>query len=50
MSTHVNQYFIAAIMGNVDIDKTWDSYVAEWKSLGGSKCTAEVNEWYKTHK
>ena len=37
-------------MGQVDIDSTWSSYIAEWKSLGGDGCEKEVNEWYQTHK
>ena len=50
ISTHVSEYFIKAIMGQVDIDSTWSSYIAEWKSLGGDGCEQEVNEWYQTHK
>ena len=50
ISTHVSEYFIKAIMGQVDIDSTWSSYIAEWKSLGGDGCEREVNEWYQTHK
>ena len=49
-SLFVSEYFIKAIMGQVDIDSTWSSYIAEWKSLGGDGCEQEVNEWYQTHK
>ena len=46
ISTHVSEYFIKAIMGTVNIDSTWNDYVKEWNTLGGSDCEKEVNEWY----
>ena len=50
ISTHVEEYFVKAIMGEVNIDDTWGNYVKEWGSLGGSKCETEVNEWYTAKK
>lgn len=37
------------IMGSVALDE-YDSFIAEWKRLGGDKMTAEVNAWYETVK
>jgi len=36
------------ILGAASVDE-YDSFIAEWKKLGGDQITAEVNEWAATH-
>lgn len=38
-----NEFFWKAILGEIDIDKEWDGYVASWKKNGGDELTEEVN-------
>ena len=38
-----NEFFWKAILGEIDIDKEWDGYVASWKKNGGDELTKEVN-------
>lgn len=44
-----NQAFNEIIYGKQPLD-SFDSFVANWKSGGGDKITAEVNEWYDSVK
>ncbi len=48
LDTYVTQYRNQAIMGQVNLDETWDSYVAGWKSAGGDTWLKLYTEWYKT--
>ena len=50
IATHVSEYFVKVIMGQLDVDASWNSYVNEWGTLGGTKCANEVNEWFNEHK
>jgi putative aldouronate transport system substrate-binding protein len=36
------------IKGELDIEKDWDAYVADWMKLGGEQLTKEANDWYKS--
>lgn len=40
------QVLIDIIVGNAGLD-AFDKFVKDWKSSGGDKVTADVNEWYK---
>jgi len=40
--------FTKIIIGEVPLD-SFDTFVEQWKSAGGSEITAEVNAWYKTN-
>ncbi|MCU6712900.1 hypothetical protein M6D81_29780 [Paenibacillus sp. J5C_2022] len=42
------EYIIKAIMGEVDIDATYDATVQKWLDNGGREMTDEANAWYKT--
>lgn len=44
-----DETFLKIIMGAVSIDE-FDSFVANWKKLGGDDITNEVNEWFKKQK
>ncbi|OME95343.1 ABC transporter substrate-binding protein [Paenibacillus lautus] len=42
-----DEIFIKIIMNQVSVDE-FDTFVEEWKKLGGDEITKEVNEWYKS--
>ena len=46
MAQEVSEYYLKAIMGEKNIDATWDSFVSSWKKIGGDEVAAEVNAWY----
>ncbi|HZG86277.1 extracellular solute-binding protein [Paenibacillus sp.] len=39
--------FTKIIMGSASVDD-FDTFVSNWKKLGGDQITAEVNEWYQS--
>ena len=39
--------FLSMIMGETPISD-FDSYVSQWKALGGDDISKEVNEWYQS--
>lgn len=41
-----SEYTTKAILGNADIDKTWDDYVNRYKSAGGEKAIQFWTDWY----
>ena len=45
-AVQVSGYYLKAIMGEKNIDDTWDSFVSSWKKIGGDEVAAEVNAWY----
>ena len=42
-----DQTFMKIITGDQSID-TFDTFVEQWKKLGGDQLTKEANEWYKS--
>lgn len=46
LETKESEMFTKIILGKESID-AFDTFVAEWKKLGGDKITQEVNEWYQ---
>jgi putative aldouronate transport system substrate-binding protein len=36
-----------AIMGQIDIDKEWNNFIADWKKSGGNEWIRLYTEWYK---
>ncbi|MGE7826668.1 extracellular solute-binding protein [Paenibacillus sp. NPDC093718] len=42
-----DEIFIKIMMNQVSVDE-FDTFVEEWKKLGGNEITKEVNEWYKS--
>lgn len=44
-----NETFTRIILGDLPID-AFDTFVQDWKKLGGDQITGEVNEWYESHK
>ncbi|NHN30172.1 extracellular solute-binding protein [Paenibacillus agricola] len=42
----VDEYTTKAVLGNADVDKTWDEYVARWRSAGGDKAIQYWTDWY----
>ncbi|MBP1996895.1 extracellular solute-binding protein [Paenibacillus eucommiae] len=49
LDTKENEMVTKIILGKVSID-AFDTFVDEWKKLGGDKITQEVNEWYQAMK
>ena len=47
MNTIVNEYYANAIMGKVDIDATWDEYVAKVNAAGLPEIIAEYEDMLK---
>ncbi|WP_240415159.1 extracellular solute-binding protein [Paenibacillus periandrae] len=43
-----SEYTTKAILGNADVDKTWDDYVSRYKSAGGDKAIEFWTNWYNT--
>ncbi|GAA3403393.1 extracellular solute-binding protein [Paenibacillus hodogayensis] len=46
----VDEYMIKLITGEVDTDKGFDAFVAQWKKAGGDQQTLEVNQIYEERK
>ena len=46
LTTLMNETFIKIIMGAEPLDN-FDSFVTQWKALGGDQITQEVNDWYQ---
>ncbi len=46
MAQEVEEYYLKVIMGEKDIDSTWDAFVSSWRRIGGDEVSAEVNAWY----
>lgn len=44
METLEEEYFLKVMIGEASLDE-WDSFVSEWKSIGGDTITAEVEEY-----
>jgi len=42
--TVMKEYFVKVLLGDADLDKTWDEYVANWLKAGGEAATKEINE------
>jgi putative aldouronate transport system substrate-binding protein len=42
--------FTSIILGTAPLDSSWDSFVRNFGTLGGTQMTAEVNAWYKSQK
>ncbi|GHU74354.1 hypothetical protein AGMMS49992_15550 [Clostridia bacterium] len=47
VSTINNEYFANAVMGKIDIDATWDAYVAQMRAAGLDKIIAEYEDMLK---
>jgi putative aldouronate transport system substrate-binding protein len=43
------EMFVRIITGDAPLDD-FDKFVEDWKSLGGSEITKEVNAWYQSVK
>ena len=48
LNTFRDETWIKMIKGELDIEKDWDAYVADWMKLGGEQLTKEANDWYKS--
>lgn len=46
MSTHCETYFTKVILGENDLNSTWNSFKDKWFESGGTQVTGEVNAWY----
>ena len=46
MAQEVEEYYLKAIMGEKNIDQTWDSFVSTWYKIGGTEVVNEINQWY----
>ncbi|WP_186445867.1 extracellular solute-binding protein [Paenibacillus cremeus] len=42
----VDEFTIKSILGNTDIDKSWDDYVKRWRSAGGDQVIKFWTDWY----
>jgi putative aldouronate transport system substrate-binding protein len=45
LDTFLQEYFIKAILGDVDVDQTFDETIDKWNKNGGEVLTAEANDW-----
>ena len=50
VSTMLMEYMVRAIRGDIDINSTWDSFVANWRRIGGDTLTREANDWWTSMK
>jgi putative aldouronate transport system substrate-binding protein len=48
LSKITGEYTTKAILGNADVDKTWDDYVSRYMSAGGEKAIQFWTNWYNT--
>ena len=48
LDTYVSQYRNQVIMGQKDVESTWDEFVSGWKSAGGDKWVELYTDWYNT--
>ncbi|MFR8088818.1 MAG: hypothetical protein ACLU6B_10005 [Lachnospirales bacterium] len=48
LDTYVAQYRDQVIMGQVNLDDTWEEYVQGWKDAGGQVWMDLYTEWYNT--
>jgi len=39
-----DEFYFKAVSGSVDIDKSWDNYVNEWKKAGGDRVLEELKK------
>ena len=44
LDTIVDEFYFKAIIGELDIDEEWDSYVADWRKSGGDQMLAEYKK------
>lgn len=44
----VEEYELRTLLGNDDIDSTWDAYVNRWRTAGGDRAIEFWTEWYNT--
>lgn len=45
----VEEYAVSAVLGNVNIDETWDDYVKKYKAAGGEAAMEFWTEWYNAN-
>ncbi len=45
----VEEYAVSAVLGNVDIDATWDDYVNKYKAAGGESAMEFWTEYYNAN-
>lgn len=48
LDTYVAQYRDQIVMGQANIDETWDAYVQGWKDAGGQVWMDLYTKWYNT--
>lgn len=48
LDTMIKEYIVKAILGEVDIDATFDDTVKKWTDNGGDVLTKEANDWYNS--
>ncbi len=46
LETQEDEFFLQVLTGDVSIDE-FDSFVSQWKALGGDTITGEMNEMVK---
>ena len=44
LDTMVIEFWFKAMIGSVDIDAEWDSYVQDWLDAGGSELIEEISK------
>ena len=42
---YVNNYCTEAVLGQIDVDATWDDYLAELDRMGYNKMMDELERW-----
>ncbi|MBW4083383.1 extracellular solute-binding protein [Paenibacillus sp. S150] len=46
LDTMLQEYIMKAILGEVDVDGTYEAMVQKWLDNGGSQLTREADDWY----
>ncbi len=44
LDTIFEEYFFQAVVGEIDVESTWDGYVADWREAGGDRLIAELKK------
>ena len=44
LDTIRDEFFFAAVTGEIDIDAEWDNYVQTWMDAGGTEYMAELEK------
>ncbi|WP_127581665.1 extracellular solute-binding protein [Paenibacillus koleovorans] len=44
-----SEFVIKAVLGNIEVDSSWDDYVKRWRAAGGDKAIQGWTDWYNAN-